>query len=149
MAIVSKAGDPFEKQNPAYGLLRHTLVGAWSNGLWFWKNTLFDWLRGTTSMFVIGNFLAAIAKIVDIALTLYMWIIIARAVVSWVNPDPHNPIIRFLNAVTEPVLYQIRRRLPISFGGIDFSPIIVLLIIVFVQSFLVRSLAEMAIRMGG
>lgn len=100
-------------------------------------------------MFVIGNFLAAIAKIVDIALTLYMWIIIARAVVSWVNPDPHNPIIRFLNAVTEPVLYQIRRRLPISFGGIDFSPIIVLLIIVFVQSFLVRSLAEMAIRMGG
>ena len=100
-------------------------------------------------MFVIGNFLAAIAKIVDIALTLYMWIIIARAVVSWVNPDPYNPIIRFLNAVTEPVLYQIRRRLPISFGGIDFSPIIVILAIIFVQSFLVRSLAEMAIRMGG
>jgi len=100
-------------------------------------------------MFVIGNFLAAIAKILDIALTLYMWIIIARAVVSWVNPDPHNPIIRFLNAVTEPVLYQIRRRLPISFGGIDFSPIIVILVIVFIQSFLVRSLAEMAIRMGG
>ncbi len=100
-------------------------------------------------MFVIGNFLAAIAKILDIALTLYMWIIIARAVVSWVNPDPYNPIIRFLNAVTEPVLYQIRRRLPISFGGIDFSPIIVILVIVFIQSFLVRSLAEMAIRMGG
>ncbi len=100
-------------------------------------------------MFVIGNFLAAIARILDIALTLYMWIIIARAVVSWVNPDPHNPIIRFLNAVTEPVLYQVRRRLPISFGGIDFSPIIVLLVIVFVQSFLVRSLAEMAMRMGG
>ena len=100
-------------------------------------------------MFVIGNFLAAIAKILDIALTLYMWIIIARAVVSWVNPDPHNPIIRFLNTVTEPVLYQVRRRLPISFGGIDFSPILVLLVIVFVQSFLVRSLAEMAMRMGG
>ena len=100
-------------------------------------------------MFVIGNFLAAIAKILDIALTLYMWIIIARAVVSWVNPDPYNPIIRFLNTVTEPVLYQIRRRLPISFGGIDFSPILVLLVIVFVQSFLVRSLMEMAIRMGG
>ena len=100
-------------------------------------------------MFVIGNFLAAIAKILDIALTLYMWIIIARAVVSWVNPDPYNPIIRFLNTVTEPVLYQIRRRLPISFGGIDFSPILVLLIIVFIQRFLVTSLAEMAIRMGG
>jgi len=100
-------------------------------------------------MFVIANFLAAIAKILDIALTLYMWIIIARAVVSWVNPDPYNPIIRFLNAVTEPVLYQIRRRLPINFGGIDFSPIIVILVIVFIQSFLVRSLAEMAMRMGG
>jgi YggT family protein len=100
-------------------------------------------------MFVIGNFLAAIAKILDIALTLYMWVIIARAVVSWVNPDPHNPIIRFLHNITEPVLYQVRRRLPISFGGIDFSPILVLLIIVFVQSFLVQSLAEMAMRMGG
>ena len=100
-------------------------------------------------MFVIGNFLIAIAKILDIALTLYMWIIIARAVVSWVNPDPYNPIIRFLNAVTEPVLYQIRRRIPISFGGIDFSPIIVILVIIFIQSFLVQSLAEMAIRMGG
>jgi YggT family protein len=100
-------------------------------------------------MFVIGNFLAAIAKILDIALTLYMWIIIARAVISWVNPDPRNPIIRFLNTVTEPVLYRIRRLLPISFGGIDFSPILVLLVIIFVQSFLVRSLAEMAMRMGG
>ncbi len=100
-------------------------------------------------MFVIGNFLAAIAKIIDIALTLYMWIIIARAVVSWVNPDPYNPIIRFLNAVTEPVLYQIRRRLPISFGGIDFSPIIVILVIIFAQSFLVQSLAQLAMRMGG
>ena len=105
--------------------------------------------RGTNSMFVIGNFLAAIAKILDIALTLYMWIIIARAVISWVNPDPRNPIIRFLNTVTEPVLYRIRRLLPISFGGIDFSPILVLLVIIFVQSFLVRSLAEMAMRMGG
>ena len=100
-------------------------------------------------MFVIGNFLAAIAKILDIALTLYMWIIIARAVISWVNPDPRNPIIRFLNTVTEPVLYRVRRLLPISFGGIDFSPIIVLLVIIFVQSFLVRSLAEMAMRIGG
>ncbi|MFH1243418.1 MAG: YggT family protein, partial [Pseudomonadota bacterium] len=62
-------------------------------------------------MFVAGNFLAAIAKVIDIALTLYMWIIIARAVISWVNPDPYNPIVRFLTSVTEPVLFQIRRRL--------------------------------------
>jgi len=95
-----------------------------------------------------GNFLGAVAKVVDIGLTLYMWIIIARAVISWVNPDPYNSIVRFLVAVTEPVLHQIRRRLPISLGGIDFSPILVILAIIFIQSFLVRSLAEMAARLG-
>jgi YggT family protein len=100
------------------------------------------------NMFVIGNFLGAVAKIIDIALTLYMWIIIGRAVISWVNPDPYNPIVRFLNSVTEPVLNPLRRRLPISLGGMDFSPIIVILAIIFVQSFLVRSLAELAMRMG-
>lgn len=99
-------------------------------------------------MFIIGNFLAAVAKIVDIGLTLYMWVIIGRAVISWVNPDPYNPIVRFLTSVTEPVLYPVRRRLPISLGGIDFSPIIVILAIIFVQSFLVRSLAELAMRLG-
>ena len=99
-------------------------------------------------MFIAGNFLAAVAKIIDIALTLFMWIIIARAVISWVNPDPYNPIVRFLVSVTEPVLYPIRRRLPISLGGMDFSPIIVILAIIFIQSFLVRSLVELAIRLG-
>jgi len=99
-------------------------------------------------MFVIGNFLGAVAKIIDIALTLYMWIIIARAVISWVNPDPFNPIVRFLTNVTEPVLYQIRRRLPLNFGGIDFTPILVILAIIFIQSFLVSSLAQMAARLG-
>ena len=99
-------------------------------------------------MFVIGNFLGAVAKILDIALTLYMWIIIARAVISWVNPDPFNPIVRFLTNVTEPVLYQIRRRIPLNLGGIDFTPILVILAIIFIQSFLVRSLAQLAVRLG-
>jgi YggT family protein len=99
-------------------------------------------------MFVIGNFLAAVAKIIDIGLSLYMWIIIARAVISWVNPDPYNAIVRFLNAVTEPVLYPIRRRLPISLGGMDFSPILVILAIIFVQTFLVQSLMQIAARLG-
>jgi YggT family protein len=98
-------------------------------------------------MFVIGNFLAAVAKVIDIGLSLYMWIIIARAVISWVNPDPYNPIVRFLNAVTEPVLYPIRRRLPISLGGMDFSPIVVILAIIFVQTFLVQSLIQIAARL--
>ena len=99
-------------------------------------------------MFVVSNFLVAIAKILDIGLTLFMWIIIARAVISWVNPDPYNPIVKFLNSATEPVLYPIRRRLPIYFGGIDFSPILVILAIIFIQSFLVQSLIQLASRLG-
>jgi len=99
-------------------------------------------------MFIVSNFLVAVAKILDIGLSLYMWIIIGRAVISWVNPDPYNPIVRFLNAVTEPVLYPIRRRLPINFGGFDFSPILVIMAIVFLQAFLVQSLLQLASRVG-
>ncbi len=99
-------------------------------------------------MFIIANFLAAIAKILSIGLSLYMWIIIGRAIISWVNPDPYNPIVKFLNSATEPVLYQIRRRIPIYLGGIDFSPIIVILVIVFLQTFLVQTLIQLAARMA-
>lgn len=99
-------------------------------------------------MFVVSNFLIAIATILNYGLTIYMYIIIARAIISWVNPDPYNPIVRFLNSVTEPVLFRIRRRLPLFFGGMDFSPIIVILAIVFIQSFVVQSLFQMATRLG-
>jgi YggT family protein len=95
-------------------------------------------------MFVLGNFIAAVAHILDTALTVYMWIIVIRAVLSWVNPDPYNPIVRFIHQVTEPVMAQIRRRIPIRGMGIDFSPIIILLAIVFLQSFLVKSLLELS-----
>ncbi len=98
-------------------------------------------------MFIFANFLFGLAKILDIGLTLFMWIIIAQAVLSWVNPDPYNPIVRFIHQVTEPVLYQIRKRIPTIFGGIDFSPIIVLLGIIFLQEFLVRSLVHLAQRL--
>ena len=98
-------------------------------------------------MFILSNFLVAVAKILDIGLSLYMWIIIGRAVISWVNPDPYNPIVRFLNSVTEPVLYPIRRRIPIHFGGIDFSPILVIMAIIFLQTFLVQSLIQLATRL--
>ena len=97
-------------------------------------------------MFIVANFIVAVAKMIDIIMTLYMWFIIARAVISWVNADPYNPIVRFLISATEPVLYPIRRRLPM-FGGIDFSPIIVILCIIFIQSFLVRSLEQLAVRL--
>jgi YggT family protein len=95
-------------------------------------------------MIILSNFLTAIAKVVDIVLSIFMWIVIARAVLSWVSPDPYNPIVRFIHKVTEPVLYQIRRRIPVNFGGIDFSPIIVFLAIIFLQRFVVHSLYELA-----
>ena len=71
-------------------------------------------------MFVFGNLLTAIAKVLDVVLVIFMWIVIARAILSWVNPDPYNPIVRFIHNITEPVLYQIRKRIPLNFGGIDF-----------------------------
>jgi YggT family protein len=95
-------------------------------------------------MIILSNFLIAIAKVLDIVLTIFMWIVIARAVLSWVSPDPYNPIVRFIHQITEPVLYQIRRRIPVSFGGIDFSPILVFLAIIFLQRFVVSSLLQMA-----
>jgi YggT family protein len=97
-------------------------------------------------VFVVGDLLLAVARLVDYVLTAYMWIIIIRALISWVNPDPWNPIVRFLYQVTEPVLRPIRRRLPMT--GIDFSPIIVILGIYFLQWFLVPVLRNTAYRLG-
>ncbi len=95
-------------------------------------------------MFIISNFIAAVATILSMVLTIYMWVIIARAILSWVSPDPYNPIVRFIHNITEPVLHWVRTRLPVSFGGIDLSPIIVLLAIIFLQQFLVTSLTHLA-----
>jgi YggT family protein len=99
-------------------------------------------------MFIVSNFLIAIAKIIDFGLTLYMWLIIIRAIISWVNPDPYNTLVKFLHAATEPVLYPIRRRLPLFFGGFDFSPVLVIMAIFFIQTFLVQSLLQIAVRMA-
>lgn len=95
-------------------------------------------------MFVVNNFMMAIAQLIDFLLTAYMWIIIGRAVISWVNADPHNPIVRFLYEATEPLLSRIRRLLPMSMGGIDFSPMILIMAIMFLQSFLVPTLKQLA-----
>ncbi|MDO8721791.1 MAG: YggT family protein [Syntrophales bacterium] len=95
-------------------------------------------------MFIMGNFVTALVKIIDMGLTLYMWIIVARALISWVNPDPYNPIVMFLYRATEPVMEPIRRWLPLRGLGIDISPIIVIAAIVFLQSFLLKSLIELA-----
>jgi len=90
----------------------------------------------------------AIAQLLNFLLTAYMYIVIGRAVISWVNADPYNPIVRFLYEATEPVLSRIRRLLPISMGGIDFSPVILILAIMFLQSFLVQTLKQLAVSMG-
>lgn len=95
-------------------------------------------------MFIIANLLIAVAQVLDYILWAYMWILIARMIISWVNIDYDNPIVRFLYAATEPVLEPVRRRLPMFSGGFDFSPIVVWLVIIFLQRFLVRSLYELA-----
>jgi YggT family protein len=92
-------------------------------------------------MYVLGYFLMAVAKVLDTVLYIYMILIIARAVLSWVSPDPFNPIVRFIHNITEPVLYRVRSKLPVSFGGIDLSPIIVILVIYFLQIWVVNSLS--------
>jgi len=86
-------------------------------------------------MLIIGNFLIAVATVLDYLLIFYMWVIIARAVLSWVNPDPRNQIVQVIYSITEPVLYQIRSRFPVSYGGIDFSPIVIFLAIIFFKPF--------------
>ncbi len=90
------------------------------------------------------HLIEALATVFYWALDIYFWLIIARAVLSWVNPDPYNPIVRFLYNVTEPVLGYLRRRLPLVFGGIDLSPLVVLAAIIFLQRFLVRTLLDWA-----
>lgn len=99
-------------------------------------------------MFVVNNFLMALAGLVDFLLTAYMWIIIGRAIISWVNADPYNPIVRFLYEATEPLLSRIRKVLPLSMGGIDFSPMILIMVIMFLQSFLVPTMKQIAMGMG-
>lgn len=98
-------------------------------------------------MFVIGNFLMALAKVLDIILNIYMWVIIIAALISWVTPDPYNPIVRFLYRATEPVLRPIRRTIGTALGGIDVSPIIAILGIMFLRYFIVRSLVDIAARL--
>ena len=97
-------------------------------------------------MFMLGNFIMAIAKLINFVLSAYIWVVIARAVISWVNPDPYNPIVRFLRQVTDPLLMHIRRYVPIM-GGLDLGPMVLILIIVFLQSFLVPTLQQLAMHL--
>jgi YggT family protein len=97
-------------------------------------------------VFIFANLLSSVGMILEMVLTLYMWLIIGRVIISWVIADPYNPIVRFLYNATEPVLYRVRRALPVI-GGLDLSPLIVILGIYFLKGFLVMSLYDLARRM--
>jgi YggT family protein len=95
-------------------------------------------------VFVLGHLVEAIAALLHLVLNIYIWVLIARAIISWVSPDPSNPIVRFLYRVTEPVLRPVRNALPLQGLGLDLSPMIVLLIIYVLDRFLVSSLLDLA-----
>ena len=98
-------------------------------------------------MFVVNYFFIALANLVNLVIGAYIWIIIARAIISWVSPDPYNPIVRFLYRITEPVLRPVRERLPNAMG-LDFSPMIVIFVLYFLKEFLVPVLYRIAAEMG-
>lgn len=98
-------------------------------------------------MIVTGNFLSAVAGVLNMLLEFYWWVVVIAALLSWVNPDPYNPIVQFLRKVTEPVFYPIRRAMGGYGLGIDLSPLVVLAIIYFLQLFVVRSLRDMAMQL--
>lgn len=100
-------------------------------------------------MFIFGNLIIALAKIADVVLSIYMWIVIIAALITWVSPDPHNPIVRFLYSITDPVFRPIRRRIGYRLGPIDVSPMIVILAIIFIQIFLISSLIEIGYKLKG
>ena len=90
-------------------------------------------------------FILAVARILDLAITIYIYVVIARALISWVNPDPYNPIVRFLHNVTDPALYRLRRMLPfLQAGAFDLSPIVLLLLLSVLQQVVVSSLLQLA-----
>lgn len=99
-------------------------------------------------MFVFGNIIVGLAKVLEVVLNIYMWVIIIRALISWVNPDPYNTIVQILTRMTEPALRPIRKLVPPYKVGLDFSPLIAVLIIMFLQYALIDTLIRIGRSMG-
>lgn len=99
-------------------------------------------------MFALGNIIIGIAKVLDIVLYSYMWVLIIRALISWVNPDPYNPIVQFLTRATEPVLRPIRKLVPPYKIGLDLSPLIAVLVIIFLQYAVIDTLRRIGYSLG-
>ena len=99
-------------------------------------------------MFILGNLLQAVAVILDRLLMIYNYVVLVAVLISWVSPDPYNPVVRFLRAATEPVFNWVRRHLPFAtVGMMDLSPILVFFAIWFGRMFLVSSLLDIAVRL--
>ncbi len=97
-------------------------------------------------MFVLANFLSALAELLRMVFEIYTLILIVRVLITWVNPDPFNPVVQFLSRVTDPVLDPLRRRIP-PMGPIDISPIVALLLLRVLQLFLVQTLRDLSVRL--
>lgn len=97
-------------------------------------------------MFVLANFIQAIAVVLGYVIEILSWLVIIRALLTWVNPDPYNPIVQFIERSTEPFLSPLRRLVPVYRIGIDISPILALLLLYFLKIFLIQSLMGMALR---
>ena len=97
-------------------------------------------------MFVLGNLVSALAQILNGALTIYTWILIVRVLISWVSPDPFNPLVQFLMQMTDPVLEPLKRIIP-PIGPVDISAMVAILLLQGIQHFLVQSLFDLSIRL--
>lgn len=96
-------------------------------------------------MWVFSNFIIVALNLIGQLLNIYLWIVIIAAVLTWIEPNPYNPIVRFLYGVTEPVFDFVRQHLPVFFGGFDFSPIVVILVIEFIQAYFIPTFARLAL----
>jgi YggT family protein len=99
-------------------------------------------------MFVVGNLISAVATILDVVLNGLGIVLVVNALLSWVRPDPNNPIVRLLDRISDTVCDPIRRLFPTVVGGFDLAPLIAILIIMFLRQFVVASLHELAFRVG-
>ncbi|MCL5022801.1 MAG: YggT family protein [Nitrospirae bacterium] len=100
-------------------------------------------------MFIVANLILAVAQILDIVLSVYMWVVIIAALISWVSPDPYNPIVRLLYAITEPVFRPVRKLIGFRLGPVDISPMVVVLAIIFIRTFVISSLIELGYKLKG
>jgi YggT family protein len=98
-------------------------------------------------MFVIGNLLSAVATILSVAIQGLMIVIFVNALLSWVRPDPSNPIVRLLESISDFACAPIRKIMPTTISGFDFAPIVAILALIFVDRFVVQSIRDLAIRL--